>query len=146
MKVVIYFLRVCLFSWANIPLPTPLKWLISTKLFLCFVVKEELIKSTWIPFVYLHNMIQNFCQINVIPVLQDHIPHGAKKIIFTACHSGKLKLAFTSPGIISTTSPKSFLTSRIDFTVLLLFELLKQHHLPIGQVKNRIHQPHSKIH
>ena len=43
-----------------------------------------------------------------------------KKIIFTACHSGKLKLAFTSPDVIST-SPKSFLTSRIDFTVLLLF-------------------------
>ena len=33
---------------------------------------------------------------------------GAKKIIFTACHSGKLKLAFTSPDIIST-SPKNVL-------------------------------------
>ena len=63
---------------------------------------------------------------------------GAKKIIFTACHLGKLKLAFTSPGVIST-SPKSFLTSRIDFTVLLWFELLKKHHLPVGQGKNRIH-------
>ena len=63
---------------------------------------------------------------------------GAKKIIFTACHSGKLKLAFTSPDVIST-SPKNFLTSRIDFTVLLLFEFLKKHHLPVGQVKNRIH-------
>ena len=53
---------------------------------------------------------------------------GAKKIIFTACHSGKLKLAFTSPDFIST-SPKSFLTSRIiDSTVLLLFEFLKEHH------------------
>ena len=63
---------------------------------------------------------------------------GAKKLIFTACHSGKLKLAFTSPDVIST-SPKSFLTSRIDFTVLLLFKFLKKHHLPVGQVKNRIH-------
>ena len=35
-------------------------------------------------------------------------PQGAKKIIFTACHSGKLKLAFTSPDVIST-SPKNFL-------------------------------------
>ena len=35
---------------------------------------------------------------------------GVKKIIFTACHSGKLKLAFTSPDVIST-SPKNFLTS-----------------------------------
>ena len=66
------------------------------------------------------------------------VDQGAKKIIFTACHAGKLKLAFTSPDIIST-SPKSFLTSRIDFTVLLLFEFLKKHHLPVGQVKNRIH-------
>ena len=31
---------------------------------------------------------------------------GAKKIIFTACHSGKLKLAFTSLNVIST-SPKN---------------------------------------
>jgi len=65
---------------------------------------------------------------------------GAKKIIFTACHSGKLKLAFTSPDVIST-SPKNVLMNRIDFTLifLLLFEFLKKHHLPVGQVKNRIH-------
>ena len=63
---------------------------------------------------------------------------GAKKIIFTACHSGKLKLAFTNPKVISTSS-KNFLTSRIDFTVLLLFEFVKKRHLPFGQVKNRIH-------
>ena len=66
------------------------------------------------------------------------IAQGAKKIIFTACHSGKLKLAFTSPDVIST-SPKNFLTSRIDVTVLLLFEILKKHYLPVGQVTNRIH-------
>jgi len=63
---------------------------------------------------------------------------GAKKIIFAACHSGKLNLAFTSPDVIST-SPQNYLTSRIDFTVLLLFEFLKKHPLPVGQVKNRIH-------
>ena len=43
---------------------------------------------------------------------------GCKESIFTACHSGKLKLAFTSPNGIST-SPPNFLMSRIDFTVLL---------------------------
>ena len=32
-----------------------------------------------------------------------------------------IKLAFTSPDVIST-GPKNFLTSRIDFTVLLLFK------------------------
>ena len=58
---------------------------------------------------------------------------GAKKIIFTACHSGKLKLAFTSPDVIST-SPISFLTSRIDFTVLL----------PVGQVKTELTSPIAK--
>ena len=42
---------------------------------------------------------------------------GVKKIIFTACHSDRLKLAFTCPDVIST-SPKNVLTSRIDFTVL----------------------------
>ena len=43
---------------------------------------------------------------------------GAKKIIFTACHLDKLKLAFTSPDVISA-SPKIFSMSTIDFTVLL---------------------------
>ena len=62
---------------------------------------------------------------------------GAKKIIFTACHSGKLKLAFASPDDISTSS-KNFLTSRIDFTVLLLFEFL------IGQVKTEFTSPIAK--
>ena len=64
--------------------------------------------------------------------------HDAKKIIFTARHSGKLKLTFTSPHVIST-SPKSFLKSRVDLTVLPLFEFLQKEHLPVGQVKNRIH-------
>ena len=50
----------------------------------------------------------------LIPLIQ-----GAKKVIFTACQSGKLKLlAFTSPNVIST-SPQNFLMSRIDFTLLL---------------------------
>ena len=35
---------------------------------------------------------------------------GAKKIIFTACHSVRLKPAFTSPDVISTSS-KNFLYS-----------------------------------
>ena len=60
----------------------------------------------------------------------------AKKIIFTACHLGKLKLVFTSPDVIST-SPKNVLTSRIDFTVLLLFEFLKKRHLPVRQIKKQ---------
>ena len=53
------------------------------------------------------------------------------------CKEQSAKLAFTSTDVIST-SPQNFLTSRIDFTVLLLFEFLEKHHLPVGQVKNRI--------
>ena len=37
---------------------------------------------------------------------------GVKKVIFTACHSGKLKLTFTSPNIIST-CPQNVLMSRL---------------------------------
>ena len=36
------------------------------------------------------------------------LSQSAKKIIFTAYHSGKLKLALTSPDVIST-SPQNFL-------------------------------------
>ena len=38
---------------------------------------------------------------------QSETLQGAKKIIFTACLSGKLKLEFTSPDVISN-SPKPF--------------------------------------
>ena len=70
------------------------------------------------------------------PSRQD-INQGVKKVIFKACHSGKLKLEYTSPNVIST-SPKNILISRIAFTVLLQFEFLKKLHLPIRQVKNKI--------
>ena len=59
---------------------------------------------------------------------------GAKKISFTAYHSGNLKLALTSPDVIST-SPKNVLTSIIDFTVLLLFKFLKNITCPVGKLK-----------
>ena len=70
---------------------------------------------------------------------------GAKKLIFTACYSGKLRVAYTSPNVIST-SPKNILMSRIDFTVFWYFEFLKKIHLPFRQVKSRIPYPNSKIH
>jgi len=42
------------------------------------------------------------------------VDQGAKKIIFTACHSGKLKLTFTSPNnVMISTSPKNVLMSRL---------------------------------
>ena len=69
---------------------------------------------------------------------------GAKKVRFTACHSGKLYLACTSPKVISTSPKKIWWAGLI--TVLLLFKFLKKYHLPVGQVKNRIYYPNSKIH
>ena len=69
---------------------------------------------------------------------------GAKKILFTAWHSGKLKLAFTSPDVIST-SYKSFLTSSIDLTVLQLFEFLKKKiTFPSGKLKTEFTSPSAK--
>ena len=38
------------------------------------------------------------------------LTQGVKKVIFTACHSGKLKVTFTSPNIISN-SPQNVLMS-----------------------------------
>ena len=43
---------------------------------------------------------------------------GAKKVTFTACHSGKLKLTFSSPNIIST-SPRNGLMSRLICSSLI---------------------------
>ena len=77
-----------------------------------------------------HHLMCSFHCINgqtwiTIKEREEQIKVGAKKTVFTACHSNKLKLAITSSDVIST-SPKSFLTSRIDFIVLLFFELLKK--------------------
>ena len=63
---------------------------------------------------------------------------GAKEVTFTACLSGKLKLTFTSPNIISTSS-KNVLMSRLISQFFCNFEFLKKLHLPVGQVNNIIH-------
>ena len=52
-------------------------------------------------------------------LINELYPHmqGAKKRIFTACHSGKLKLAFTSPDFFSISPPPPpphFLTSILN--------------------------------
>ena len=90
--------------------------------------------------------LDNAMPISVIPYLSNKVcpkieekklrsglDQGAKKIIFTACHSGKLKLAFTSPDVIST-NPKNFLTSRIDLTITY----------PSGKLKTELTSPIAK--
>ena len=68
---------------------------------------------------------------------------GTEKVIFTAYHLGKLKLASTCPNVISTT-PKNFLMSRIILLISQFF--CEKLHWPVGQVKNRLHWPDNKIH
>ena len=65
---------------------------------------------------------------------------GCKENHFYSLPFGQAEanINFTSPEVIST-RPKSFLKSRIDFTVLLLFDFLKKDHLLIGHVNNRIY-------
>ena len=69
---------------------------------------------------------------------------GAKKVTFTACHSGKLKLTFTSPNIIST-SPKNVLMSRLISQSSLIW-IPQKTSLARQTSYNRIHQPDSKTH
>ena len=60
-------------------------------------------------FIMLYKVVLSFESVDEIvkgDCIQMKATQGAKKIIFTACHSGKLKLAFTSPDVIST-SPKN---------------------------------------
>ena len=58
---------------------------------------------------------------------------GAKKVIFTACHSGKLKLTFTSPNIIST-SPKNVFMSRLISKFFNNLNSLKTFTCPSGKL------------
>ena len=53
-----------------------------------------------------HQLFNLFMAVNWLYQILMEV-QGAKKVIFTACHQGKLKLAFASPNIIST-SPQNF--------------------------------------
>ena len=76
----------------------------------CFNMRDKLPMESVASFVAeLRNLAKtcNFCACLRDSLIRDRIVlQGAKKIIFTACPSGKLKLAFTSPDVIST-SPKN---------------------------------------
>ena len=99
-------------------------------LFSCFADKFE---KTRLDF---QGLIQD-CQLAMHKLTLWYSGHSALSL--PGCKENHFySLAFTSPDVIST-SPKSFSSSRIDFTLLLLFEFLKEHHLPVGQVKNRFH-------
>ena len=68
---------------------------------------------------------------------------GAKKVIFTACHSGKLKLTFTSPNIIST-SPKNVLMSRLIWQYFCNLNSSKNFTCPLGNLITELTRPIAK--
>ena len=59
-------------------------------------------------------------------------PSGCKENQFYSLSFGQAETSIYWPDVISTSS-KSFLTRRIDFTVLLLFAFLKKHHFSVGK-------------
>ena len=63
---------------------------------------------------------------------------GATKGCFTACHTGKLYLACTSPGVIVTSAPKILMDRIIYYNPSVKFEF-PQEKAPVGHVTNRIH-------
>ena len=71
------------------------------------------------------------------------ISQGAKKVIFTAFHSGKLKLTFTSPNIIST-SPKNVLMSRLISQFFCNLNSSKKFTCPLGKLTTEFTSPIAK--
>ena len=68
---------------------------------------------------------------------------GAKKIIFKACHSGKLELAFTSPDIIWT-SPKAFWRAELISQFFCYSNSSKNITCPSGKLKTEFTSPIAK--
>ena len=68
---------------------------------------------------------------------------GAKKVIFTACHSGKLKLTFTNPNIISA-SPKNVLMSRLISHFFCNLYSSKNFSCPSGKLTTEFTNPIAK--
>ena len=71
---------------------------------------------------------------------------GAKKVSFTACHSGKLKVAFTIAQMLLQLAPKTFWWVELISQFFCNLNFSKKIELPFWQGKNKIHYPGSKIH
>ena len=72
---------------------------------------------------------------------QNH--QGAKKIIFTACHSDKLKLTFTNPEVIST-SPKAVWRAELILRFFCHLNSSKKITCPSGKLKTEFTSPIAK--
>ena len=103
----------------------------NNKIILKLFNKRSQHSKTWI----IYNISKSYdcashCFFGYLQVLQ-----GAKKVSLTACHSGKLKLTFTSPNIIST-SPKNVLVSRLISQFLCKLNSSKNSTSPIAKSTN----------
>ena len=85
----------------------------------------------------LQYMHEKYCFLSFLEI------QGAKKIIFTACHLGKLMLAFTSPNVIST-SPKRFW--RAELISQFFFDLNSSKNItcPSGKLRTEFTSPKAK--
>ena len=85
------------------------------------------------------------CTCLILPPFFTQESRGAKKIIFTACHLGKLKLAFTSLDVIST-SPKNFLTRELIMIWQFFCYLNSSKNItcPSGKLKTEFTSPIAK--
>ena len=70
---------------------------------------------------------------------------GVKKVMFTSCHWGKLRLTLLAQTSFLT-SPKNVVMFRLISQFFCNLNSSKKLHLLIGQVNNRIHLLDSKIH
>ena len=72
---------------------------------------------------------------------------GAKKVIFTACHLDKLKLAFTSPDVIST-SPEHFWEAELILQFFCNLNSSNNIAYPLGKFRTKCTctLPDSKVH
>ena len=67
----------------------------------------------------------------------------AKKVIFTACQSGKLKLAFTCPSVIST-SPQIFWWAELTSHFFCKLNSSKYFTCPLGKLRTEFTSPIAK--
>ena len=69
---------------------------------------------------------------------------GAKKVIFKACHSGKLKLACTSPNVISTIATKTFWWAELIAQFFCNLNSSKTSTCPLGKLRTKFASPIAK--
>ena len=83
------------------------------------------------------------CVYQIVKTMKCMYLQGAKKIIFTSCHLGKLKLAFTSPDVISST-PKSFRRAELMSQFFCYSNCSKNITCPSGKLKTEFTSPIAK--